>query len=220
LLYKLKRYAPNDEIQQNINDKINEIIDAFKNSILGVSPLAGTAMNTEQTDAYTRGYNDGLNGNGPAKSAGGIEDSISRAYDLGFNTGKEDMEKQTIYGTPPQTGISSQTNTNVSGKRRLSNYQGEPNSDFIRQRPSNPPPSVRGQNFPSGTTKSGIIYRLPFKGGICNNSTRKRNPSKIPRRTIRRGRPRRGQKRTQKRKQKPRRTIRRRNKKGTQKRRK
>ena len=63
-----------------------------------------------------------------------------------------------------------------------------------------------------------LIYdRLASLGG----GSRKRKPSKIPRRTIRR----RGQRRTQKRKpsKKPRRTIRRRqrrNKKGTQKRRK
>jgi hypothetical protein len=167
LLYKLKRYAPNDEIQQNINDKINEIIDAFKNSILGVSPLAGTAMNTEQTDAYTRGYNDGLNGEAHAKSAGGIEDSISRAYDLGFNTGKKIRETLS-----QSDGLATPTK------------------------------------------------RKKIGGSDGGRPTRKRNPSKIPRRTIRRGRPKRGQRRTQKRKQKPRRTIRRRNKKGTQKRRK
>jgi hypothetical protein len=192
LLYKLKRYAPNDEIQQNINDKINEIIDAFKNSILGVSPLAGTAMNTEQTDAYTRGYDDGLNGNAHAKSAGGEDpNQLGRWYDSGFNTGKKKRETPSQsdgLATPPKT-ISHTPTINNTGAT-----YGKVNEN------------------PTKRKKIGDLF-----GG---RSTRKRNPSKIPRRTIRRGRPRRGQKRTQKRKQKPRRTIRRRNKKGTQKRRK
>ena len=84
-------------------------------------------------------------------------------------------------------------------------------------------PAGERPSFPPGTRR-GTRYLLdpPSNGGSRNNSTRKRKPSKIPRRTIRRGRPRRGQRRTQKHKQKPRRTIRRRhrNKKGTQKRRK
>jgi hypothetical protein len=54
LLYKLKRYAPNVEIQKKINDKINEIIEAFKNSILGMPSEAGTAMDTQQTATYDK----------------------------------------------------------------------------------------------------------------------------------------------------------------------
>ena len=198
-----------------------------------------TKMTLMETATFQDGYNDGLN-NTHAKLTG-IEDSISRAYESGYDKGRRDKSAALNQGNPamdtgsdnrgearnttPESQIISSSGNRVAQTQRgrlepinaqLLGVSGHSATIYPRLQTGlsgtliPAPPSGPQPSNPSGRTKSGVTYRRS-KGGNSNNSTRKRKPSKIPRRTIRRRAPRRGQKRT---------IRRRRNKKGTQKRRK
>lgn len=217
LLYKLKRYAPGSEISDKINEKINEIIEAFKSTFLGVQPDADTAYSSSddkemgatsyvsiaETDAYARGYNDGSNGESPAKSGNTSKDIVD-SYNKGYNYGAKKraqtilQNKEAVSDAAAIAMSKYMAGKAVAEAAAATEMQRQQSAEMAVRETQRQQDASRGKNI---GTKRGA------RGGSC-----KRKRTKMPRRTIRRRAPRRGQKRTIRRQ--------RRNKKSTQKRRK
>jgi len=216
LLYALKKLAPENTL---ISDKIKEIITDFCSSCglkCNVSDVAMPGVETDvitpEQNAYNNGYSDGLNGEQRAKSSG-IEDSNSRAYESGYINGiknrsgathVEDNGSDTGDGTELQMESGSGSESDNEDARAKAQAQAQAQARNVWENEQTNTDEKRKTPPPSDSR--------PGNGGSRNNSTRKRNPSKIPRRTIRRRAAKHGQKRTIRRP--------RRNNKRTQKRRK
>jgi hypothetical protein len=224
LLYTLKNYTTDRGSLEVIDTKINEIINDFCSScglncnddnvatpVVAVASnldvrweniIQGQSMTQAQREAYEAGFDDNTIG----KYGGDDKGNLINYNRLGIN----DRENKKNFGA--SLSESAQTSAGVEVfPLDLASSSGSDNDDTEM---SDLAPRTAEQVRSDAAKETGEfpLKRTKSQGSRGGRSTRKRSPSKIPRRTIRRRAPKRGQKRTIRRQ--------RRNKKGTQKRRK
>jgi len=224
LLYTLKSYTTDSGSLKEIDTKINEIINDFCSScglncnddnvatqMVAVASDLGArwakisraqSMTQAQREAYEAGYDDNTIG----KYGGDDKDNLIVYNRFGIN----DRENKKDFGTSLNESAQMSAGIGVF-PLDLGTSSGSDNDDTEM---SDSAPRTSEQERLDLVRESGAfpLKRTKSTGSNGGRPTRKRTPSKIPRRTIRRRATRRGQKRTIRRQ--------RRNKKGTQKRRK
>jgi hypothetical protein len=205
LLYTLKKYTTNPKIVDDIDNKIDEIINEFRSScnIVGVATRGDNKMSKWRENTSSKG----LDIAGASEIMAKMRETaklIPYAPTYLLNPdGSEDKpagsvmagQMHTPTGSDNDDAEMSDTSPRISDEERLDKERLEK----ARLEKAREQGAVQIKRTRSTDSKGG-------------RSTRKRKPSKIPHRTIRRRASKRGQKRTIRRRQ--------RNKKGTQKRRK